>query len=323
MDTVSGFSDLRQGDWIDCRKLRKIASRALSASRVLSCKDRGIKEGFIILTQTCDVVSNSKLRVILSPVRVVEKSEYNEAIKGSRPTEIPIDLEQPSTSPTRHYYVADTTRCFSVEKNDFPKEFYCVHLINGNNGKQISEFSNRIGRVFTRFPFPDEVHDCLKKLQAKVRSKNNNVNSPLGKVIDLTRAIRISCEDWEEPHRALTFTFVMKSEVFSAHEDCKIVPLSEIDPSSVNSKKNLSECDFPTLCNLIYDNRLTANRSVLASMIEGFVQMFPDGIWGTERNFEPDISSIDANWFSSDEFSLDAIDQSYSLDLEVLSDSTA
>ncbi|WEV42245.1 hypothetical protein OZX57_01775 [Bifidobacterium sp. ESL0682] len=243
--------ELRQGDWVNSARLQGEAAKCLS-------EEKRFENGFVILTQTCDVVSPSKERILLAPVFAVDSQTADDIWRGRRPTKIPLKLIPPELKDGNDW-VVDATFAFSLNKQVFEQSYRFYHCVDVNSSEEVSAFSNRIGRVFTRFPFPDEVHDCLRKIQSKVRAAEGKDTKPLAGFLDLTRTIQVSCDDWSKPERQLHFVFVMRSDVINYSEDDGIIKFDSLTKEQVNLEKyGVKKCSrdpknmsFSDLCSLI------------------------------------------------------------------------
>lgn len=297
------FDELVQGSWLRGKTISALINKEFGEDQDSS------NDGIVILSQTCDVLSKSKERVIVAPVRVAGKELFANASRGKTPLFIPIS-ERDSRDAFR---VIDLMYCFSIPKSNISQGITHRELVNVEDATDVMQFSNRLARLFTRFPFPDEIHDFLKKLQDKVRSKSGKTNSPLGAALECVKYIRISCSDWNSKHRHIAFFFIIDS-CFMVSADEEIYDEGAIEGLH---GKSLEDCDFNEICLLIGKNK--NDKFAMSMLWANFENTFAKGIWGSSENISDEVQSVICSCTSEDDFSISQWDRTFSLDLESLS----
>jgi hypothetical protein len=204
--------NLRQGDVVDLSFL-VLASAQDGSPEVIKTE-----AGVAILSQTCDIIQPSKTRCLVAPVISPDKRDLSDARKGRKP--LLLYLQSEKEVPDVH--VADMERATSV-----PKALLVGCRVLARHGVEASEngtrvIAARVGRAFSRFPFPDEVYPIFKDLRGRVQTKSGT-ESAFGKVIDLVADLRVSADQWAEPGRCLTL-FVIVPEA-------QLIPIEDTDPN--------------------------------------------------------------------------------------------
>jgi hypothetical protein len=188
------------------------------------------------------------------------------------------------------------------------------------------ELAARIGRVFTRFPFPDEVNPAFKKLREKARRKAGT-ESAFGKVLDLIEVIRVSADQWENPGRRLILHVIIPSYLLIQNEDAD--PDWAWGPASVVGAKNgekLENLSLTRVSELLLANCEAAKLDPKLANLSTILYLWQ--AWESKIEIEllrpgisPEIEYFGINLVSDSEFSYAQWKTSESLDLEVLSDS--
>lgn len=301
-------------DWGQGTLLMGDGLSSLAQTHLLDAKDVSFDSGLVVLTQTCDVLSTTKHRLLLAPVRKFDAQIVKEALKGKRPTLIPIPVAASGSRFDGH--LIDTTYAFSIDKdelNHIEHQIQTIPLFDFNEVQAVTQFANRIARVFTRFPFPDELHDFFQRLKAKVQSKNGKLASPFGNVLDMVRYIRVGCPNWNSPNREITLYVIIDADFIMPVDD-----LSEYDETRIRGigVRSLESMAFNDVLGLIAGNR--DDVYALTLLWEAFADHFAEGVWGAAIPNE-EVHDVDVQCVSEDEFSIHQFDNTLSLDLETLS----
>ena len=202
------------GDW---RQLRQGDVVAISALPVLAS---GVAEllptpqGVVLLSQTCDVVQSSKRTVTVAPLLPdPTKDQISQAKRGRSPAllYLPQTVEHPER-------IADMSRICSVPKTEvLSTSPLSRHAIDGF-GPQSRQLARRIGRVYSRFAFPDAVHDSLSGFIDAARSKAFG-GGHFARVLGLVEEFRVAADHWDRPGRRLKFYSVVPSRFLPPDED--------------------------------------------------------------------------------------------------------
>lgn len=145
--------------------------------------------GFVVVSQTCDIVSDSSkfAFVAVCPLVQVDDTRVREIARGRAPR-----LGFVEHAPDG--FVADLARPMTVSKQlmaswERRKGF--------SDPKQAFEFSRSLERAFGRFAFPDAFNECIRPLLSKVTSKYGKPDSPLGKALRSLSEFRVRpSNDW-------------------------------------------------------------------------------------------------------------------------------
>ena len=159
-------------------------------------------EGFVILTQSCDVVRKWLGRpfVTVSPLVAVDDPKDLSRIKrGQVPQYAFIDGVSDKN------LVGDLDRVMTIEK----KEVATWHRITGcSTDEHKRAFSQAVARKHARFAFPDEFNLLVRKLRARLQEKHDKITAE-GEALRGLREIRVrAAPSWEASEVELMFWFV-------------------------------------------------------------------------------------------------------------------
>lgn len=161
--------------------------------------------GFVVVTQTCDIVRSCSKRpfVEVVPLTEVDEQKLNEIQRGRRPQYafIPGCKE--------HCLVADLDRVMTVEKAviiGWERRSGC------QNDQDIRLLGKALARKRIRFAFPDDFVEWTKKLQEQFQKKHDKF-SPEGEALRSLREIRVrAAPSWNESEIELMFWFIRHEE---------------------------------------------------------------------------------------------------------------
>jgi hypothetical protein len=157
--------------------------------------------GFVVLTQTCDVVRSARDRAVLevSPLVAVEAEHLRTIEKGYRPRYAYV----PGLA--ARGLVADLDRVMTIEKRVVAG---WTRVSGSTTEQEARTFAMAIGRKRTRFAFPDDFSHFAKKLQSRMIEKHGR-DSPEGRALRALREIRVqAAPSWDDAHVSLTFWFI-------------------------------------------------------------------------------------------------------------------
>jgi hypothetical protein len=177
----------------------------LRGTRVTAIPEHPLKSmpnGAVVLSQTCDIVQRDRLTVQIAPLVPLSGSMANEARIRRRPQYVPLP-----NAPENLFI--DLERLTSVHKNDLVD---ITHEAGINSQGDARKLAQSIGRRFTRFPFPDNVHPWLRPLEEVLQTKADRPNSPEGIALQSVMEIRVEAKGkWEDPPPyVLTILFVVE-----------------------------------------------------------------------------------------------------------------
>jgi hypothetical protein len=167
------------------RRFRGTRGTAISEHPLNSMPD-----GAVVLSQTCDIVQRDRLTVQIAPLVPLSGSMANEARIRRRPQYVPLPN-------ARENLFIDLECLTSVHKNDLVN---VAHEAGVNSQDEARKLAQSIGRRFTRFPFPDNVHPWLRPLERVLQTKADRPNSPEGVALQRVMEIRVEARGkWEDP----------------------------------------------------------------------------------------------------------------------------
>nr|WP_254455267.1 hypothetical protein [Paenarthrobacter ureafaciens] len=270
------------------------------------------KAGVAILSQTCDIVQSSKSRCLVAPVLDATPQDLSDARKGRKPLLLYLEAGVEGHS----VHVADMEMATSV-----PKALLVGRKLLARYGNMESEpgtriIAARVGRAFSRFPFPDEVYPVFKDLRSRVQSKAGT-QSPFGKVVDFVADLRVSSDQWQDPGRHLTLYVIVPED--------RLIPIEDMDhswewdPERVQGLKRGEtehQLDLNRVSTLILENA-EGDSTTLAHLWAKFGQLIQDSLLRPALNSE--VVSFDVEVLSDVEMTYQRFNQTESLDLDVLS----
>lgn len=302
-------SNLRQGDVVALRRIPMPG--AGGESEVVDAPG-----GVAILSQTCDVVQPGKARCLVAPV-VSDPSDgaFSSARKGQKP--LHLYLESSAADPTR--CIADMERALSIPKATLVGLPIIARYVDEASGRTARSVAWRVGRAFSRFPFPDEVYPAFAKLRRQAQDKAGSAGN-FGRVLDLVEDLRVSADQWSGPGRHLTLYIVVAEE--------RLIPPDDIDPgwhwsptrvASLRVGEEASGLSLDRVSELILAN-LDGDRSSLAHLWRILGETIQANLLAPMLSDE--VASFDVVVLADSEMTFRQYQRTESLDLEVLSDST-
>lgn len=303
-------SNLRQGDVVGLPHL--MLPSDIDAEAVSMPTPGGV----VVLSQTCDVVQPSKTRCMVAPVVPdTDKATLSAARKGQKPLHLYLEPTASEPSPC----VADMEYAVSVPKKVLAGSPIVARYVEQASGKPARAVAWRVGRAFSRFPFPDEVYPVFARLRRQAQDKAGSTGN-FGRVLDLVEDLRVSADQWSSPGRVLTLYIVVAEE--------RLIAIDDIDPRWRWSKDRVvglrddeteSGLSLDRACELILAN-LDGDESSLAHLWRVFGAKVQSNLLAPALNDE--VVSFDVLVLSDTEMTFRQHQHSESLDLEVLSDST-
>jgi len=158
-------------------------------------------EGFVVLTQTCDIVRQCAERPFLEVGPIIEVSEQvaHKIERGRRPSYAII----PALRDQR--LIADLDRTMTIEKAVLAG---WSRVAGCRTDEEIRQFSLALARKRARFAFPDEFTEFAKRLQSRLAEKHDR-QSDEGRALRALREIRVrAAPSWDNMNIELTFWFI-------------------------------------------------------------------------------------------------------------------
>ncbi len=160
--------------------------------------------GFVLLTQTCDIVRPCRDRPFVEVAPLVkEKKNFVEEVNR---------LKRPAFAyiPTiaKFNYVADLDRVMTVEKAVVAN---WTRTPGWSTDAENREFARAIARKHSRFAFPDDFVRYANRFMRRIIKKHNR-NSVEGEHLRALREIRVQAvPSWNEDNVALMIWFIKNS----------------------------------------------------------------------------------------------------------------
>lgn len=162
-------------------------------------------KGFVVVTQTCDIVRSCAERPFIEIVPLIEvnKQILDEIQRSRRPQFAYI----PGVAELN--LVADLDRVMTVEKAvvaEWERKPGC------RNDEEVRALGQALARKRARFAFPDDFTKFAQKLQKRLRDKHNKPSLE-GEALRALREIRVrAAPSWNAPEIQLLFWFIHDEE---------------------------------------------------------------------------------------------------------------
>lgn len=210
---TEALREWRQGDCVVGNQgflYRSDPTNPLTRARALAAESAGAAEvevsGFMVVTQTCDIVRHSGQRpfVEVSPLVRVDEQKHHEIERMRRPNYAFI------ASLAGDRLVADLDRVMTIEKSVVTR-WNRVHGCPTNDDRR--RLSVALVRNRARFAFPDDFTRCTEPLLKRILSRHDR-NTNEGRTLRAIDEIRVhAAPSWEAGQIKLDFLFIRKEEV--------------------------------------------------------------------------------------------------------------
>jgi hypothetical protein len=157
--------------------------------------------GFVVVTQTCDIVRSCASRPFIEVVPLVEVDERNlhDIQRGRRPQYAFI----PALA--KKYLVADLDRVMTLEK---AVAMQWERIPGCSTDEERRALGQALARKQARFAFPDDFTQLSRKLQSRLQEKHDK-SSNEGDALRTLREIRVRASpSWEALEIELMFWFI-------------------------------------------------------------------------------------------------------------------
>lgn len=162
--------------------------------------------GFVVLSQTCDLVrsSNSRPYVEIAPLVEVKAGDLRSIEHGKRPRYVFVPgLES-------HQLVGDLDRVMTIEKSVVATWERVAGCNSDEHGRR---FAQAVSRKHKRFAFPDDFNHLANPLQKRMQQKHGK-QSDEGDALRALREIRVCASpDWGHDSVDIYFWFIRRDEV--------------------------------------------------------------------------------------------------------------
>ncbi len=205
----AALSDWRQGDCVIGEQwfaFRTAITQPLTADGAVAARqeiDLAEAEvvGFMVLTQTCDLVRRSSERPFIEvcPLVEVEETAHHEIERGRRPNYAAVPTL------THKRLVADLDRVMTVEKSVIAS---WERVAGWQTDAEARRLALALARKRARVAFPDEFVKFASPLIARMSSKHDK-ESDEGAALRALREIRVRAEPlWDASQVKLVFWFI-------------------------------------------------------------------------------------------------------------------
>lgn len=197
------LSEYAQGEIIEVSSLPIDFTRKQARFRSLPYRRRKrlpTPYGAVVLSQTCDIVQSDRVTVQVAPIVALNGEQAREAEGGRRPRYIAV----PAAGVDRF---GDLECMITIHKNDLVDISHRPGVQTHREGRNLAY---AIGRRFTRFPFPDNLHPWLRPLEEILQERARKPQSPIGQVLARVKEIRVQAVGgWREPPYDLTILILV------------------------------------------------------------------------------------------------------------------
>jgi hypothetical protein len=186
-----------------CEALRQLKTAPTTDAEILETA----ADGFIVLTQTCDLVRDAKNKpyahlALLRPAATSD--EFHQTQRCERPS-----LAYVPAVADRNL-VADLNRMMTVEKSILAS---FDHIRGVRTANEAEAFAEALSRHRRRFAFPDDFNTALAKFQKRLKEKAGKSNSEEGKHVDALSQIRVAANpSWDAEKVAVTLWLIKRDD---------------------------------------------------------------------------------------------------------------
>lgn len=310
-DVIARCSELRQGDVVDLKRLPIMHLNAM--------QEVDIELGAAIITQTCDLVQPGRPNVVVAPVIELDSNRGGNAKRGSMPQFVHL------AHPTIDNLFADLSHCATLTKASLTACKTIYRGVDQDDREAVGKFASRVGRRFSRFPFPDEVQPWFRPLQAEIARRHDKA-TPIGQLLRDVVGIRIESNGWNSPGMELTIHVIVPAGTIPNSDDFDPDDIPETLNQRLRPNGMLSATAAEIAAMLLTELPTGTHPSAPESYLlwNAFVEALAD-MCVTPQN-APDavmsaVSTVTGILWTDDEFSLNLYNRTESLDLEHLSPS--
>lgn len=175
-------------------------------------------DGVVIVSQTCDVVRRERSTVIVAPLVGLEGQARQDAVLGKR-------LRYVHVPHFRGGMFADLDRLHSLHKSELLVPSVETGIA-ASDLKAQRDFARRVGRRFSRFPFPDLIQPWIRPLQELAQSASNKNSGPRLALFRAISEIRIASPDWSSEAADLSVHLILPQGELPELDEFETEPIS-------------------------------------------------------------------------------------------------
>ncbi|MEV5194732.1 hypothetical protein AB0K86_19775 [Streptomyces clavifer] len=269
--------------------------------------------GVVVISQTCDLVRDVPTTVEVAVIRhETDEAIAREAKQGRRPSLVSLPALGES-------FFADLTQTATIAK-------LLVASKRSHSGiGSVSDariFGQRVGRKFSRFPFPDVVVEWIRPLQKIVKSKAPKVHTSEGWALEKVASLRLECEGgWSQPPYRLTLCCVMEPGVLPVYPPDELPPLEPAMGIWINGPQPKTAHDIAERLQRNSEALSTADRYWLwSALADTWAQRCKPPQSATQETMAAvEDGEIRSDIISTEEFSFERFRRSEEIDLDYIS----
>lgn len=291
----------QQGDVIDVEQLAVTTS---DGHRVIQAP-----HGAVVLSQTCDLVQQNRFTAQLALLVRLSSGDAKAARSGRRPRFVLV----PGAGEGDMF--ADLEFVSTISKVDLAKLKRTAGI---SSHREQRVFAQRIGRRFTRFPFPDEVQPWLRPLEELLEKKAGKTESAEGKVLQDIIEVRVESEyGWAEtgPPYDLTITFLLDDVLPDDYPEMPESLRTWLGSHDGSSQRGASE-----IAQKLLSTQVPSERTVL---YDALAEVWANRCRAALQNSDPAVAaavaSLRVEVVSTSDYTVDRMYRSEPLDLDYLS----
>lgn len=305
-----------------CRSLRQgdvLSLDYLPILRVEAVFNQGYPHGVAVITQTCDLVQPHRPNAVVAPVVELDSNRAGNARRGVMPQYVHI------AHPTADNMFVDLAHCATLTKATLARQKLLHRGVDQDDREAVGKFAARVGRRFSRFPFPDEVQPWFRPLQTEV-ARRHGKETPVGQLLQKVVDIRIESSSWNLARMNLTIHVIVPSGTVPNPDDFDPEDIPENLSRQLRPNGDLVESAAQIALRLLPQNlgqqaSLTAPERYLLwnAFAEAIANMCKRPAAELGEEVVTAVRSVTGLLWTDDEFSLNLYNRTESLDLEHLS----
>lgn len=210
-ETSEGMRQYQQGDVLP--RLTHMAVETESGPTILEAP-----HGVVIISQTCDLIRDDRPLVHVAKRAQLTSSAKALASSGKMPRYIAL----PAIGDNEF---ADLDHLYSLHKNLLASQ---ERIASVRDATESAKFGQGVGRYFSRFAFPNEIHEFFSPLARHIHSKAGSHESPEGRLINRVVQLRLqSLSGWETPPYDLQLIVIVDSTALPMIPDDELPEFDE------------------------------------------------------------------------------------------------
>jgi hypothetical protein len=303
--------ELRQGDVMNLGYLPIMHPDAVHEQRY--------SRGAAVITQTCDLVQPHRPNAVVAPIVELDPSNAGNAKRGAMPQYVHL------AHPTEDNLFVDLAHCATLTKATLARQELLHRGVDQEDREAVGKFAARVGRRFSRFPFPDEVQPWFRPLQTEV-ARRHGKDTPVGRLLQDVVDIRIQSSAWNSSRMDLTIHVIVPAGTVPHPDDFDPDDIPHALSSQLRPNGLLTATAAQIAVRLLPQGPARAGLTAPERYLlwNAFAEALANMCKRPEGSVVPVLSavaSVTGILWTDDEFSLNLYNRTESLDLEHLSPS--